>query len=263
MKKNIFIKILVLISLILGVSLGIVDCIKQRYNKVSLRHDHAILGYGETYNPIPEETADVQKIDNIDDEKKEIENEEEKEYLVEGKDETTTIIEDKQEKRMEQKLKIKVVEKVEGKSEEPKGKIQKEVTTKNETNNSNNKVSNPTTNSTTKEEIKNNVAKQDEKQQDKKEEIPNQTTNDNTNQDVIVDIVQDASKCKHEEQKYFNSEEEAIAFCKNTIKQYGDDLKSGKIKTYEEYAVVCPYGYETMSCPYCGKWTMSFYYNKN
>lgn len=260
MKKNIFIKFLVLISLILGVSFGMADNIKRRYNKISLRHKHVIFGYEETYNPILEELADVEKIDNIDGEKKEIE----KEELAEGEEETTTIIEDIQENKIEQKLKIKVVEKVEEKSEEPKEKVQKEVTTKDKTNNSNkNKVSNSTINSTTKEEIKNNVTKQEEKQQDKKEEIPNQTTNDNTNQDVIVEIVQDASKCKHGDEKYFNSEEEAIAFCKNTIKQYGDDLKSGKIKTYEEYAVVCPYGYETMSCPYCGKWTMSFYYNKN
>ena len=239
------------------------DCIKRRDNKISTRHDHVIIGYEETYNPIPEELADVQ-IDNIDGEKKEIENEGEKEYLAEGEDETTSTIEDIQGNKIEQKLKIKVLEKVEEKSEEPKEKVQKEVTTKDKTNNRNkNKVSNSTTNSTTKEEIKNNATNQDEKQQDKKEEIPNQTTNDNTNQDVIVDIVQDASKCKHGDEKYFNSEEEAIVFCKNTIKQYGDDLKSGKIKTYEEYAVVCPYGYETMSCPYCGKWTMSFYYNKN
>lgn len=231
------------------------DCIKQRDNKISLRHDQVSIGYEEIYNPVVEELSDVQKIDNIDGEK---------EYLAVEEDEKTSTTEEIEENKIEQKLKIKVVEKVEEKSAEPKEKVQKEVITKEKTNNSNkNKVSNSTTNSTAKEEIKNNATKQDEKQQDKKEKIPNQTTNDNTNQDVIVDIVQDASKCKHEDKKYFNSEEEAIAFCKNIIKQYGDELKNGKIETYEEYVKICPYGYETMSCPFCGKWTMSFYYHKN
>ena len=29
----------------------------------------------------------------------------------------------------------------------------------------------------------------------------------------------------------------------------------------ETYQKNCPYGYETWSCPFCGKWTINFYYN--
>ena len=338
MKKKIFIIILVIIILILGISFGIAEYIKQRDNKISLMQDEVIIEYGQTYNPSLEDLVDLQKFDYMDVGKVKIEpnidNEENKEYpavgeyeirvnykdktlkqkikvvdtiapelsiqenieieyntdlstfdfknyittsdlsqlkdynidlakvntSTSGEYETTVTIEDIHGNQTEQKFKIKVLEKV----EEPKENVQKEAVTENKTNNSNkNKVSNPTTNPTTKEEIKNNSTKPEEKQQDKKEEKPNQTTNDNTNQDVIVDIVQDASKCTHGKENYFDSQEEAVAFCKNTIKQYGDELKSGKIETYEEYARVCPYGYETISCPYCGKWTISFYYNTN
>ena len=66
-------------------------------------------------------------------------------------------------------------------------------------------------------------------------------------------------KCKHSNENYYKTEEEAIAFYKKTSKEYGDKVKSGEI-TYEEYLKKCPYGYETMSCPYCQKWTISFYY---
>lgn len=171
---------------------------------------------------------------------------------ISGEYETTVTIEDIYGNKTEKKFKIKVLDKVEEKVEEPKEKVQKEVKTNNS---SKNKVSNSTTtNSTTKEEIKNNATKQEEK--------PNQTTNDNTNKDVIVDIVQDASKCKHGDKKYYDSEKDAIAVYKELIEEYGKKVKNGEI-TYEEYIKVCPFGYETISCPFCGKWTIDYYYNKN
>lgn len=176
-----------------------------------------------------------------------------------GEYETSISLEDVYGNKTEQKFKIKVLEKVEEKAEEPEEKVQNKVVVEDKANNSsNNKVSNSTTN-TTNEETKNNATKQEEKQQ---EEISNQTTNDNTNQDVIVDIVQDASKCNHGNKKYYNSEEDAIATYNELITEYGKKVKNGEI-TYEEYIKVCPLGYETMSCPFCGKWTIDYYYNKN
>jgi len=336
-KKKIFIIILVIIILILGVSFGIVEYIKQRDNKIALIQEEVIIEYGKTYNPTLEELINLQEFNYIDVEKVKIEsnidNEENKEYpavgeyeirvnykdktlkqkikvldtiapelsiqenieieyntdlstfdfknyittsdlselkefnidlakvdtSISGEYETTVTIEDMYGNKTEKKFKIKVLDKV----EEPKENVQKEVTTENKTNNSNkNKVSNSTTtSSTTKEETKKNTTKPEEKQQDKKEEKPSQTTNDNTNKDVIVDIVQDASKCTHGEENYFNTREEAIAQYKNKVKEYSEKVKSNEI-TYEEYIKVCPYGYEDWSCPYCGKWTINMYYRK-
>lgn len=341
MKKKIFIIILVIIILILGVSFGIVEYIKQRDNKISLIQDKVIIEYGKIYNPTLEELINLQEFNYIDVEKVKIEsnidNEENKEYPavgkyeisvyykdrilkqkvevldtiapelfiqenidieynthlstidfknyittsdlselkdynidlskvnsnISGEYETTVTIEDIHGNKTEQKFKIKVLEKVEEKVEEPKEKVQKEVATENKTNNSSkNKVSNSkTTTDTANEDIKNNATKPEEKKQEKQEEMTNQTTDDNNNKDVIVDIVQDASKCTHGKENYFNTREEAIAQYKNKVKEYSDKVKNNEI-TYEEYIKLCPYGYEDWSCPYCGKWTINMYYRK-
>ncbi|MGN1270258.1 MAG: hypothetical protein ACI4UU_05290 [Clostridia bacterium] len=59
--------------------------------------------------------------------------------------------------------------------------------------------------------------------------------------------------------KWFNSYSEAISYYDNLINGYSNQVHSGAI-TAEEYNEKCPYGYETWSCPYCGKWTLNFYY---
>lgn len=58
--------------------------------------------------------------------------------------------------------------------------------------------------------------------------------------------------------KWFNSYNEAVAYYDNLINDYSDKVQNGTI-TFEEYNKLCPYGYETWSCPYCGKWTLNFY----
>ena len=50
-----------------------------------------------------------------------------------------------------------------------------------------------------------------------------------------------------------------FSYYDNLIKDYSDKVKSNKI-TKDEYYKQCPCGYETWSCPYCGKWTLNFYY---
>lgn len=59
--------------------------------------------------------------------------------------------------------------------------------------------------------------------------------------------------------RWFNSYSEAISFYNNLINQYSNEIHNGEI-TQEEYNKLCPYGYETWSCPYCGKWTLNYYY---
>lgn len=59
--------------------------------------------------------------------------------------------------------------------------------------------------------------------------------------------------------RWFNSYSEAIAFYDSLINNYSNQVHSGDI-TSEEYNKLCPYGYETWSCPYCGKWTLNYYY---
>lgn len=60
--------------------------------------------------------------------------------------------------------------------------------------------------------------------------------------------------------KWFNSESDAIKYYKSIIKTWGDKWEKFKIDD-ETYNKNCPYGYEDWSCPYCGRWTINFYYN--
>lgn len=60
--------------------------------------------------------------------------------------------------------------------------------------------------------------------------------------------------------KWFNSKAEAVAVYESEIKEWGNKWEKFEIDdaTYEKN---CPYGYEVWSCPYCGKWTINYYYN--
>ena len=59
--------------------------------------------------------------------------------------------------------------------------------------------------------------------------------------------------------KWFNNYNEAVSYYDNLINNYSNQVHSGQI-TSNEYNKRCPYGYETWSCPYCGKWTLNYYY---
>ena len=95
-----------------------------------------------------------------------------------------------------------------------------------------------------------------------KEEINEQPKQENTNQNVVIE----KPKCtdtKHgisvgNSNKWFNSYNEAIEYYDDLIILYSDQVHNGEI-TSEEYYKLCPYGYETWSCPYCGKWTLNYY----
>lgn len=59
--------------------------------------------------------------------------------------------------------------------------------------------------------------------------------------------------------KWFNSKQEAIAYYDSLIKTWGDKWESFEIDS-ATYDKNCPYGYEVWTCPFCGKWTINFYY---
>ena len=59
--------------------------------------------------------------------------------------------------------------------------------------------------------------------------------------------------------KWFNSQQEAINYFDRIQKTWGDKWERFEIDS-ETYDKNCPYGYEVWSCPFCGKWTINFYY---
>lgn len=170
--------------------------------------------------------------------------------------------------------KVEIIEKNENKTDNQNVSEKNNTSTTETSNKANNKVNNKETtikkntttttvsnnaNSTSKNEEKKEPIitekpKEDIAKEDEKTTTDKATTNNTKTEEII-----ETPKCKHSNENYYNTEEEAIAFYKKTSKEYGDKVKSGEI-TYEEYLKKCPYGYETMSCPYCQKWTISFYY---
>ena len=59
--------------------------------------------------------------------------------------------------------------------------------------------------------------------------------------------------------KWFNSQQEAINYFDGIQKTWGDKWERFE-RDSETYDKNCPYGYEVWSCPFCGKWTINFYY---
>lgn len=59
--------------------------------------------------------------------------------------------------------------------------------------------------------------------------------------------------------KWFNSKQEAVNYYDSLIKTWGDKWENFEIDS-DTYDKNCPYGYEVWSCPFCGKWTINFYY---
>ena len=59
--------------------------------------------------------------------------------------------------------------------------------------------------------------------------------------------------------KWFNSKQEAIDYYDGIQKTWGDKWEKFEIDS-ATYDKNCPYGYEVWTCPFCGKWTINFYY---
>ena len=78
----------------------------------------------------------------------------------------------------------------------------------------------------------------------------NHCTNNNNNHSI---------KCGNME-KWFSSRDEIDKYWVEIDNYYFKQYQTGKI-TYEEYCKKSPYGYESWSCSYCGKWTGNFKYD--
>lgn len=60
--------------------------------------------------------------------------------------------------------------------------------------------------------------------------------------------------------RWFSSRDEIDKYWVEIDNYYFKQYQTGKI-TYEEYCKKSPYGYESWSCSYCGKWTGNFKYD--
>jgi len=210
-----------------------------------------------------------------------------------GEYETIIIIEDIYGNKTEENIIIKVLENIEENAEvkieektveveEKKTSTTNKISTKLENinntekpKNNSNKNTNTNISTNTQSESKNNTINSDNNQnkentsnstkvENKEDVVENLENSDNTNdkkkeEEIKQEEPKETPKCTHSNENYYNSESEAIAVYKTKTKELGNKVKNGEI-TYEEYIKLCPYGYETMSCPYCGKWTISFYY---
>ena len=60
--------------------------------------------------------------------------------------------------------------------------------------------------------------------------------------------------------RWFNSKDEVDNYWVQVDNNYAKQYLDGTI-TFKEYGEKSPYGYESWSCSYCGKWTGNFKYN--
>ena len=61
--------------------------------------------------------------------------------------------------------------------------------------------------------------------------------------------------------KWFNSKQEAINYFDSIQKTWGDKWEKFEIDD-DTYDKNCPCRHEEWTCPFCGKWTINFYYRK-
>ena len=101
--------------------------------------------------------------------------------------------------------------------------------------------------------------KVEEKQETKAEEQKPQDTKKEENKVVRCTTNNNHGMNIGNSNRWFDTYNSAVAYYDNLISNYGSKLRAEEI-TIEEYDKKCPCGYETWSCPYCGKWTVNFYY---
>lgn len=231
MKKKLCIVLIIIFLILVGILLTI--SIYKNDEKSFEIGNNEILSEGETEHIEKEENIEVS-------DKKEIE----KVEINEDKTDNQNVLEKNNTSTSE------TCNKDNNKVNNKKTTTKKNTTTTTVSNN----VNSTSKNEEKKEPIITEKPKEDIVKEDEKTTTDKATTNNTKTEEII-----ETPKCKHSNENYYNTEEEAIAFYKKTSKEYGDKVKSGEI-TYEEYLKKCPYGYETMSCPYCQKWTISFYY---
>ena len=223
-KKIIIISILIVLLVIIGVTSYCVS--KNKISNTQVSEDSILvndLSSVETGND--EENTEnliVEEEQNLDESNIEIEEQE-----TEASIQTQTI--------QPIKSSSKATSKVETQKAETKSEVVKETsTTKEET--------------PTKVDIPSTTTAVEPKQETKVEEKPTRCTN-NSNHSMEVG----------NSGKWFNSKQEAVNYYDSLIKTWGDKWENFEIDS-ETYDKNCPYGYEVWTCPFCGKWTINFYY---
>lgn len=222
-KKVIIISILIILLVIIGVTSYCVS--KNKISNIQVNEDPILandLSSVETDND--EENAEnliVEEEQNLDESNIEVEEQQ-----------TETSIQPQITQQV--KSSSKTTNKVETKKAETKGEVVKETSTAKEETPT--KVDIPSTTTV------------EPKQETKVEEKPTRCTN-NSNHGMNVG----------NSGKWFNSKQEAVNYYDSIIKTWGDKWENFEIDS-ETYDKNCPYGYEVWTCPFCGKWTINFYY---
>lgn len=226
MKKKFLISFIIVIFLLM--IFGTVF-IYERGNRNLPIKDNVIIENDNTYNPNNEEPLDLSKLNSS----------------VSGEQETNVSIEDVYGNETEEDFKIIKQEKEKEETEEV---TEEKTITITKPNNSSNKIEVTTSNETT--NLNNKLETTDDNVS--QEENPEESISKEEN-------VEDTPICTHSSENYYNSKAEAEAIYKAEIKHWGDKWVNNEIDD-ETYYKNCPDGYEVWTCPYCEKWTISFYY---
>lgn len=225
MKKKILIISIISVLCILIIVIYFLN--ENRIPEIQVSEDPTLKFENELSNIITDsDEKDTEKSSNIVEDKKNIE-----EINVDDskKQETEIAI---QQNNTQVKSSSKTTNKVENNKSESKSELVKET-----------EVSKEQT--TTKVEVPSTESKP--KQETKEVEIPPKCNGNNHGVGV------------GNSNKWFNSKQEAISYYDNLIKIWGDKWENFEIDS-ETYDKNCPYGYEVWTCPFCGKWTINFYY---
>lgn len=223
-KKKIIIVILALVIALIITAL-IVNQVIDKYDKSSIEFENKVVNEINSINEIQETEANVVENTSI--------NQDTKEELIQEDTNANTKTETQENKNEKQTESTKSTqEKV---VESPKQTEKPTQVT--------NKVDTPKNNTQKGEKPKENI--QENKNDDKVQEKPKCT-------DTKHGVSAGNSNL------WFNSYDEAVAYYDNLINGYSDQVHNGEISS-DEYYKLCPYGYETWSCPYCGKWTLNYY----
>ena len=224
-KKVLLISVIIFVIVICNI-VGMFIFIRQRDSTLSLIQNNVVIEYGETYNPTIKNLIDLGNFDFVD--------------------ETKTNI--------ESNIENEVIEKTISTETSTNSTTSNKTTNSNSTTSKNNSTTstsnNPQTNANTSTSssnsstnTQNSVSTENEVQQT----ITRCTTTNNHGMDV------------GNSGKWFTSKSEAVEYYNNQLTYWSNLCENNQIDINEYYAN-CPYGYEVWSCPYCGKWTINFYY---
>ena len=105
--------------------------------------------------------------------------------------------------------------------------------------------------------------------QQKEVEKTETTSEDKTQSEIVKEEKEKVEKCTNSNNhgieagntgKWYNTKGEAVAIYDKLTNDLGQQWEKFEISDeyYEEH---CPFGYEVWTCPFCGKWTINYYYN--